>query len=150
MKRSSFFLILMLVFAGCAQKAPEPIIIYMIGDSTMANKPNPDQNPERGWGQMLPLFFTDHVTIDNRAVNGRSTRSFINQGRWKAIYDSLKPGNYVFIQFGHNDSKSNDSSRFTNPHTAYRHNLMRFALCAGSPRKEGHSGYFQFHCKAKF
>jgi lysophospholipase L1-like esterase len=117
---SLFFLLISL---NClAQKTT----IYTIGDSTMANKTKPDENPERGWGQMLPLFFNDNITIDNRAVNGRSTRSFIDEKRWDAIYKVLKPGDYVFIQFGHNDQKEKDSTRYTNPHTAYRHNLIRF------------------------
>ena len=117
---SLFFLLISL---NClAQKAT----IYTIGDSTMANKTKPDENPERGWGQMLPLFFNDNIIIDNRAVNGRSTRSFIDEKRWDAIYKVLKPGDYVFIQFGHNDQKEKDSTRYTNPHTAYRHNLIRF------------------------
>jgi lysophospholipase L1-like esterase len=100
--------------------------IYCIGDSTMANKVKPEENPERGWGQMLPLFFNDNIIIDNRAVNGRSTKSYIDEKRWEAIYKILKPGDYVFIQFGHNDAKEKDSLRYTNPHTAYRHNLIRF------------------------
>lgn len=100
--------------------------IYCIGDSTMANKKNPDVNPEHGWGQMLPEFFKSNATIDNRAVNGRSTRSFIDEGRWDSILKSLKKGDYVLIQFGHNDQKENDPKRYTNPHTAYRHNLIRF------------------------
>lgn len=102
--------------------------IYTIGDSTMANKKNPEANPEHGWAQVLPQFFKDHVKIDNRAVNGRSTRSFINENRWDAIYKYLNKGDYVFIQFGHNDAKENDSKRYTNPHTTYRHNLIRFVL----------------------
>jgi len=102
------------------------ITIYAIGDSTMANKKNPDENPEHGWVQVLQQFFNDDAVIDNRAVNGRSTRSFINEGRWDSIYKSLNSGDYVFIQFGHNDQKENDPKRYTNPHTAYRHNLMRF------------------------
>jgi lysophospholipase L1-like esterase len=104
----------------------QKITIYGIGDSTMANKPTENGNPERGWGQMLPLFFNDSITVDNRAVNGRSTKSFINEKRWDTIYKVLKPGDYVFIQFGHNDQKEKDSTRYTNPHTAYRHNLIRF------------------------
>lgn len=116
-------LFLLLISLNClAQK----ITIYGIGDSTMANKPTENGNPERGWGQMLPLFFNDNITVDNRAVNGRSTRSFIKEKRWDAIYKVLKPGDYVFIQFGHNDQKEKDSTRYTNPHTAYRHNLIRF------------------------
>lgn len=104
----------------------QQITIYTIGDSTMANKPNPEQNPERGWGQLLPEFFSRNVKIDNRAVNGRSTKSFIAEKRWEIIYDSLKKGDFVFIQFGHNDQKKNDPKRYTNPHTAFRYNLKQF------------------------
>lgn len=100
--------------------------IYTIGDSTMADKKNPEENPEHGWVQVLPQFFNADVKIDNRAVNGRSTRSFINEKRWDSIYKYLEKGDYVFIQFGHNDQKINDPKRYTNPHTAYRYNLIRF------------------------
>lgn len=100
--------------------------IYLIGDSTMANKVKPDENPERGWGQVLPTFFNDNTIIDNRAVNGRSTKSFIAEKKWEAVFKVLKSGDYVFIQFGHNDEKVADSLRYTNPHTAYRYNLIRF------------------------
>ena len=101
--------------------------IYTIGDSTMADKIQPNENPETGWCQVLPSFFDlNQVTIDNRAVNGRSSKSFINENRWESVYDSLKKGDYVFIQFGHNDAKITDSTRYTNPHTSYRHNLIRF------------------------
>ena len=127
---SLFFLILVLLL-GCKEAKEEQqevkqITIYTIGDSTMANKPNPDENPERGWCQMIPQFFNDNVSIENHAVNGRSTRSFINEGRWDSIYSKLNKGDYVFIQFGHNDQKVNDPKRYTNPHTSYRHNLIRF------------------------
>lgn len=121
MKWASLFFLL--VSLNCLGQKPT---IYGIGDSTMANKIQPDKNPERGWGQMLPLFFNDAITIDNRAVNGRSTKSFIEEKRWDTIYKLLKPGDYVFIQFGHNDQKVKDSTRYTNPHTTYRHNLIRF------------------------
>lgn len=100
--------------------------IYSIGDSTMATKVNPETNPEFGWCQVLPSFFKTDVVIDNRAVNGRSTRSFIAEKKWEAVYKVLKPGDYVFIQFGHNDGKVTDSLRYTNPHTAYRYNLIKF------------------------
>jgi lysophospholipase L1-like esterase len=116
-------LILSLISINCFAQKPT---IYGIGDSTMANKVKPDQNPERGWGQVFPQFLTDDVKFDNRAVNGRSTKSFINEKRWDSVYKSLKKGDYVFIQFGHNDAKDKDSLRYTNPHTAYRHNLIRF------------------------
>lgn len=122
------FLVL-LVAIGCksVQKANEnSVVIYMIGDSTMANKPNPDENPERGWGQVLHQFFNEKVVINNHAVNGRSTRSFRDLKHWQPVLEALKPGNYVVIQFGHNDAKDTDPTRYTNPQTSYRHNLIRY------------------------
>lgn len=100
--------------------------IYTIGDSTMANKKDPERNPEHGWAQVLQPFFKDSFVIENKAVNGRSTKSFINEKRWDSIYKKLKKGDYVFIEFGHNDEKIEDSTRYTNPHTSYRYNLIRF------------------------
>ena len=118
------YLILLLICIQCFAQKPT---LYTIGDSTMADKIKPDENPEKGWCQVLPSFFDlNKITIDNRAVNGRSTRSFINEKRWESVYKSLKKGDYVFIQFGHNDEKIADSTRYTNPHTAYRYNLIRF------------------------
>ncbi len=116
-------IIVLLFFAtGCMA---QQITIYTIGDSTMSNKKNPEENPEHGWVQVLPQFFKDNITIDNRAVNGRSTRSFIAENRWNDILKTLKKGDYVFIQFGHNDQKYKDPKRYTNPHTAYRHHLIQ-------------------------
>ena len=115
--------LILLISTTCfAQKTT----LYTIGDSTMANKKDPDRNPEHGWAQMLQPFFNNDVIVVNKAVNGRSTKSFINEKRWDSIYKVLKPGDYVFIQFGHNDAKVADSTRYTNPHTTYRHNLIRF------------------------
>lgn len=116
-------LFFMLISLNCLAQKPT---IYGIGDSTMANKSKPEVNPERGWGQLFPQFLNDKITFDNRAVNGRSTKSFINEKLWESVYKSLKKGDYVFIQFGHNDQKEKDSTRYTNPHSAYRHNLIRF------------------------
>ena len=104
---------------------PKRITVFTIGDSTMANK-KPDVFPENGWCQVLNQFFDDGVVVKNHAVNGRSTKSFINEGRWKAVLDSLKPGDYVFIQFGHNDEKSNDTTRYTTPFGTYSANLVKF------------------------
>lgn len=103
------------------------ITVWTIGDSTMANKKT-DVAPETGWCQAFPTFVDQSVEIKNRAVNGRSTRSFIAEGRWKAVLDSLQPGDYVFIQFGHNDEKIQDSTRYTEPFTGYRRNLERFVI----------------------
>ena len=100
--------------------------VYCIGDSTMANKKDPDKNPEHGWAQVLQPFFKDNIVIENKAVNGRSTKSFINENRWDSICRKLKKGDYVLIEFGHNDEKIEDPDRYTNPHTSYRYNLIRF------------------------
>jgi len=118
-----YLLIICLITATCfAQKTT----IYTIGDSTMANKKDPDKNPEHGWAQVLQPFFKDGIAVVNKAVNGRSTKSFINEKRWDSIHKKLKKGDYVFIEFGHNDEKIEDSARYTNPHTTYRYNLIRF------------------------
>ncbi len=85
--------------------APEKkVVFFMIGDSTMADKPLAN-NPERGWGQLFPQYISNAVEIKNLAVNGRSTKSFIKEGRWDTVMKYMKEGDYVFIQFGHNDSK---------------------------------------------
>ncbi len=116
-----------LALAAIVGAIAEPTVgIYLVGDSTMADKPTPETNPERGWGQLLPNFFDEHVAIHNHAVNGRSTKSFIDEGKWGAVEHALKPGDYVFIQFGHNDEKIEDSARYAAPYTAYRRNLERF------------------------
>jgi lysophospholipase L1-like esterase len=125
MMRKQVIAVLMILFFMSCQSG-DSLTIYLIGDSTMSDKPDPQRNPERGWGQMLPQFFSEQVTIKNFAVNGRSTKSFIDEGRWTAVRSEMKRGDYVFIQFGHNDQKIKDSLRYTNPLTAYRYNLIQF------------------------
>ncbi len=122
-KNKNLFPFIIIVCAGffCKQ---HPITVYMIGDSTMANKPVED-NPERGWGMMLHEFFDSLVIIDNHAVNGRSTRSFLYENRWQPIVDKLNKGDYVIIQFGHNDESKEKKERYTTP-DEYRKNLVRF------------------------
>ena len=105
--------------------AKRNITIFTIGDSTMANKKLEGGNPERGWGQMLSRYFTDDITIDNHAVNGRSSKSFIDEGRWDAVLSKIQKGDYVFIQFGHNDEKD-DPNRHTDPGTTFDANLKKF------------------------
>ncbi len=117
--------LLLYSFSFFKKDRPEKIRIFLIGDSTMANKPL-DDNPERGWGQMFSEYFNDNVEIHNHAKNGRSTKSFIDQGLWQAVLDSLQSGDYVMIQFGHNDQKITDSTRYADPHGAYQKNLQRY------------------------
>ncbi len=101
------------------------ITIYTIGDSTMANKPTENDAQERGWGMMLPQFFTTAVRIENHAKNGRSTKSFRSEGLWHKVISRIRPGDYLFIQFGHNDQKP-DTLLHTDPGTTYRSNLARY------------------------
>lgn len=99
--------------------------IFMIGDSTMANKVLTGGNPERGWGQMLPGFLSEEIVVDNHAQNGRSSKSFIDGGLWQKVIDKVRPGDYVFIQFGHNDEKPK-ADRHTDPGSTFDDNLRKF------------------------
>ena len=104
----------------------KPITIYMIGDSTMANK-KPETFPENGWGMAFGQFFDKTVTIDNRAQNGRSTKSFIAENRWEPVLEKLQEGDYVFIEFGHNDEKI-DKPLVGTSLEEFRTNLTKFVL----------------------
>lgn len=120
----TILLMFTVLFAGQSTNT-RAITVYLAGDSTMAQKV-PEKRPETGWGEMLGSFFQDgKVIIDNNAQNGRSTRTFISEQRWQAIVDQLKPGDYVFIQFGHNDENKGRVERYTPP-ADYRNNLVRF------------------------
>lgn len=83
-----------------------------------------DETPMRGWGQYFSGHFTEEVAVVNKAIGGRSTKTFLSEGRWQGIVDQLKKGDWVFIQFGHNDG-SNKPERYTSPED-YRKNLIRF------------------------
>jgi len=124
-KTMKYRLIIPFLLLTCILNAQQPTL-YLIGDSTMADKTNPDKNPEHGWGQMLPALMTDKITIENHAVNGRSSKSFIAENRWKTVKNKLKSGDFVIIQFGHNDQKILSPERYTNPFTEYRYNLEKF------------------------
>lgn len=86
------------------------------------------RRPETGWGEALQQYFdVDRVRVVNLARNGRSTRSFRAEGRWGALLEEVRPGDYVFIQFGHNDEKSDNPSVYADPQTDYPRNLRSFA-----------------------
>ena len=117
--------LLLIISLGASASAKEPITVYLAGDSTMAQK-QPDKRPETGWGEALQKFFDERrVRVENHAQNGRSTRTFISENRWQAIIAKLKPGDYVLIQFGHNDESKEKIDRYTPPED-YRRNLVRF------------------------
>ena len=125
MKRIVYLLAVAIIMGFIAPE--KKVVFFMIGDSTMADKPL-QNNPERGWGQLFPQYFSDGVEIKNLAVNGRSTKSFIKEGRWDTVMKYMKPGDYVFIQFGHNDSKLDDSTRSAPAQTLYKQNLIKFII----------------------
>ena len=96
----------------------------MAGDSTMSIKET-KAYPETGWGMPFVHFFDSSVNIVNLAKNGRSTKTFISEGLWKKIAEGMKEGDYVFIQFGHNDESKEKKERYTTP-DEYKANLTRF------------------------
>ena len=101
--------------------------VHLMGDSTMAEKDLPKAGEERGWGMMLQNFLDpDQVRVINYAQNGRSTKSFRDLGLWDKVYGAVKPGDYVFIQFGHNDAKESDPARYAAAWGAYQDNLRFF------------------------
>lgn len=102
---------------------PAKITVYLIGDSTMSIK-QMKSYPETGWGMPFVYFFDESVTVDNRAMNGRSTRTFIEEKRWQPVADNLHEGDYVLIQFGHNDEVPTKKSYTTE--AEFRANLIRF------------------------
>ena len=117
-----YFLCLLLLTSSAFAK--DPITIFLAGDSTMAEK-KPDKRPETGWGEFLSQHFnTKKVRVENHAMNGRSTRTFIEEKRWQAILEKLKPGDYVFIEFGHNDQPKEKASH--TPPADFRNNFIRF------------------------
>ena len=111
--------------AAIAQEPAGGPTLFLAGDSTMADKPNLAL-PERGWGQLFRELVRPPLRLENRAVNGRSTKSFRDLGHWDALLESLSTGDWVVIQFGHNDGKTSDPVRFTDPDGEYRVNLQRY------------------------
>lgn len=112
--------ILILAFALPEKKK---IKIFMAGDSTMSIKET-KAYPETGWGMPFVYFWDSTVTVINKAKNGRSTKSFINEGLWKSIMDEASEGDYVFIEFGHNDEVPTKANYTTE--SEFKTNLNRF------------------------
>ena len=136
----SRFLISIVCFTVCfiimafSTKKPNVTTVYLIGDSTMANyannyEPGKDymktRYPVTGWGQVFQQFMSsdslfkvkkiikiDSVFVDDRAMGGRSTRTFFQEGRWRLVYEKLKKGDVVIMQFGHNDGAKDKPDRY--------------------------------------
>ena len=120
LKTCLFASLLLLSFAPLQKRQ---IKVYLIGDSTMSQK-EIKAFPETGWGMPFSYFFDSSVTVDNRAKNGRSTRTFIEEGLWKPVVDNLQEGDYVFIQFGHNDEVNKKASYTTEE--GFTANLVKY------------------------
>ncbi len=116
----SAFVVGILALGGLHPK----ITIYTIGDSTMSHYDS-TKDLRVGWADGLKSYFTSDVTIENDARSGRSSKSFIDEGLWTAVINKVTPGNYMFIQFGHNDEKTT-TSLHTDPYTTYSANLCKF------------------------
>ena len=100
--------------------------IHLMGDSTCAQKDLSKNSPERGWGMLFRNFTDESVKVVNYAKNGRSTKSFRDKGEWARVRDAIRPGDYVFIQFGHNDAKESDPERYAAAWGAYQDNLRAY------------------------
>ncbi len=99
--------------------------IFVIGDSTAANKDISGGKQERGWAMALQSYFDDNIRVDNHALNGRSSLSFFREGRWQKVLEKIRPGDYVIIQFGHNDEKAGEK-RHTDPGSTFDYMLARY------------------------
>lgn len=117
--------ITLITITGLSFMIPEKnnIRIFLAGDSTMSIK-EPRYYPETGWGMPFVYFWDSTVTVINKAKNGRSTSSFRNEGSWKQIMDECKEGDFVFIQFGHNDEIATKKTYTTE--TEFKTNLLRY------------------------
>jgi lysophospholipase L1-like esterase len=122
--RKLVFLPLVLLTLAFAFPAKKKIKIFLAGDSTIAIKET-KAYPETGWGMPFVHFWDSSVTVVNRAKNGRSTKTFLSEGLWRSIYDEAGEGDYVIIQFGHNDESVEKKERYATPDT-FKMNLRRF------------------------
>lgn len=117
--------ILSAVVALTCEAAGMAPTIYIAGDSTAANK-NPSDYPETGWGQVLGALTVEGAKVSNHASGGRSTKSFIDEGRWDKLISSVSTGDVVFIQFGHNDQKADKPALYAPAYGTYSTNLATF------------------------
>ena len=124
MFKLSFLLPLFLMLSSFGNIPKTKVRIFIAGDSTAQTYREDRDGLIKGWGQMLPLFLSDKVKVENRAIGGRSTKSFIAEGRWEKLIADVKPGDYVFIQFGHNDASTNPERHAS--YELYRENLEKF------------------------
>jgi lysophospholipase L1-like esterase len=116
--------IVFVILFGAALVAGAAPIVYLAGDSTVATYGSGNY-PQQGWGARIKDMFSSGVTFNNRAIGGRSSKSFVDEGRLAAILGVIKPGDYLFVQFGHNDGYS-DPRLHTDPYTSYKTYLAMY------------------------
>ncbi|KUM81854.1 rhamnogalacturonan acetylesterase [Streptomyces curacoi] len=118
---------LALAATGTAQAASgrRTRTLYIAGDSTAAQK-YAGAAPETGWGMALPFFLHKDRPVSNHAVNGRSSKSFVDEGRLDVVLAAIRPGDLLLIQFAHNDEKATDPTRYTEPWTTYQDYLRLY------------------------
>jgi lysophospholipase L1-like esterase len=124
-----YFLPVALIGLACAVlsfKQQKKLTVWMIGDSTMSVKQK-KAYPETGWGMAFATLLKENVKVENKAMNGRSTLSFINEKRWDEVEKQLQPGDYLIIEFGHNDEKTDKPGVGTSP-AEYKAYLAKFVL----------------------
>lgn len=130
MKKNILLILFALTILGCITVDKAKVTLFTIGDSTMSDNRvilDDPGDPGRGWAQELGKFFDpDKLTVKNYAVSGRSSKSYIDEGRWDKVKEQIKPGDYVLIQFGANDQKKQDSKRYTDPETTFKDNFRKF------------------------
>ena len=123
--KSSFFRLLTAVITLAVSAAVSAADIHMAGDSTMQTYRG-NYAPQQGWGQRMQELVKDGVTVHNRSIGGRSTKSFKAEGRWDELLKGVKKGDFVIIQFGHNDGTKAKPERYTDPRTDYKANMKQF------------------------
>lgn len=123
-------LLLLLIVAETQAADPEPAQrVFIVGDSTASEYPAA-RFPRTGWGQVLQDYFDDSVVVLNRAISGRSTRSYVAEGHFDRTMAELQSGDLLLIQFGHNDAKRDDPTRYADPEVDFPAGLKRFADAA--------------------
>lgn len=139
-KKTFIYSLMILAVISCvsAKNTTKKPVLFTIGDSTMADNrvlQEDPGDPGRGWGQCLSDYFDlSKIDIKNMAVSGRSSKSYIDEGKWEAVLNQLAPGDYLLIQFGHNDQKKTDAKRYTDPQTTFKSNLKLFIEKARSKK----------------
>jgi lysophospholipase L1-like esterase len=121
--KQRLFLFPLLAIMAFSMLPKKKVRVWLIGDSTMSIK-DVKAYPETGWGMPFVNFWDSTVIVDNRAVNGRSTRTFMEEKRWDPVVNEMQEGDYVFIQFGHNDEVPSKKSYVTEKD--FKANLVKY------------------------